>query len=239
MGKRIQGSVKMVLWIIIFLVTAGLFWMLGAQRMAAAIKTTYSDAKEQAKQSVYDSYYQASYEKAEAKYHVSNRVEISVSSVREQPQLEVLKSLNTKYEFSGPEDNENGLTAWLEVPVEGIFTVDLSVAEFLVDNDRQFVRVRVPKPELRSFSIDYPNVKKLLFDYDSALDRMVFDKSYTIGIHLAQTQLTNAYVSLRDEMACNQDLLKRARSSAELLLKSMIAGANPEVPGLTVEVEFF
>ena len=200
------------------------------------------------KETVANNIKQEFYNIGEHQHHVSNRISISLGDIRKQMKLEVLRVSEVEYITSKDEaDNlihtlnskisdlfAPNIVSWLEVPGYGVFTVDLQSAEFIIDEVRQYVLVRVPFPELSEFTIDYKNVELLNFE-ESGL----FKGTASVGEDLAREQLQSAELTMRQKVKANQEFYKGACNSAEVLLRALILELNPKIPELTVEVEFF
>lgn len=213
---------------------------------AKAVADTFAAAKDETKTEVYDAFYQRSFNAAEEQYHVSNRISIQIEDIREQAKLEVLQVYDVAYEISESE-NQNlfdsardfikegtlpgEVVSWLEVPASGRFIIDLQKSEFIVDDERQYVLIRVPKPELINYSIEYENIKVLHVSAKGAT-------TAGQGEDKAREQIENAELSLRQEVLENQEIYKSAKSSAQKMLENWVKKLNPQVPDLLVEVEF-
>ena len=184
----------------------------------------------------YDAAYIAAYnkakDKAEKAVHVKNRISISLGNIRETANLRVLEVTDVVYIIENESDNDDGITAWLEVPGNGCFTVDLQTSEFLVDDERQEVVVRIPEPRLSDFTIDYASVNRLDFQNSGAND------SIKVGEDMARKQCQKAYSELHSAFVSNPEYMKNAKKSAENILKNLIRQINPEVPDLKVIVEY-
>ena len=153
--------------------------------------------------------------------------------MKETANLEVLNVSDTEYIVSEDKDNGKGITSWLEVPGQGTYIVNLQAAEFIVDNEREYVLVRAPYPEITNISIDYGNVKKLLFKNN------IFDDSYSVGEDLARAQLNSADLLIKKEFASNQHFYLSAQDAAVSSIQCLVKQLNPKLPDLTVDVEFY
>lgn len=204
---------------------------MGACSSAAADSYYATYAAEQ--NAAYDAQYQKYYNWAEEQYHVKNRVTISLGDLRETANLEVLKVSDTEYIINGPEDNDANITSWLEVPGEGTYIVNLQAAEFIVDDERAYVLVRAPNPSLTNISIDYANVNKLFFKND------FLDDNIRVGEDLARQQLEGADVLIKKELTSNQYFYQSAQDAAVTAIQYLVKQFNPDIPELTVEVEFY
>lgn len=201
----------------------------GGTAMAATYKTVYEAERDTAYQEKYEDYKVA----AEEKYHVSNRVAIYVGSLQEEQKLEVLKVSDVEFIIENSKDNSSNIVSWLEVPGEGTFVVDLKAGEYIVDEERANVLVRVPFPELINVHIDYGNVRKILFKND------IFNESYKIGEDLAKQQLDKADALLKKEFTSNQNYYINAQEAAKHTIEALVKQLNPDVPNLAVDVEFY
>ncbi len=212
-----------------------------------AVMDSFSIAKDETAEKVYQLFYEKSYDASEKAHHVCNNVSISIGNLKEEQKLEVLRISDVTYETPDPKSQNwfDGLIAsitgmfdaevvsWLEVPGNGIFTVNLQVGEFIIDEERQYVLIRIPSPELTEFAIDYENVELLLFEKGGA-----FKNSAKCGIDKAVEQLQNAKLTMMQKVNNNQEFYKRARKSTEKMLVNLVKQLNPQLPDLRVEIEF-
>lgn len=201
----------------------------GGAVMASTYQEVYEVEKDAAYQAAYEGYKSA----AEEKYHVSNRVSVYIGNLQEEQKLEVLRVTDVEFIIEDKADNADEITSWLEVPGEGAFVVDLKAGEFIVDERRASVLVRVPCPELTNVHIDYANVQKILFKND------IFNESYKVGEDLAQSQLDKADALIRKEFTSNENFYLNAQEAAKHTIEALVKQLNPEVPDLTVDVEFY
>lgn len=242
MMTNISKKTGYVLSIILVCITAcaavGCFFLIkaGIEKGAAAAADSFQKTKEQVTQEVYQEFYQMSFVAAEEEYHVSNSATIAIDDIKETTSLEVLAISDIVY-ITNDGDPDDQITSWLAVTGSGVFTVDLSAAEFIVDNARHYVVVRVPRPELNisTIAIDHKNVESLLFK-DNKLDP---NSSIQTGEALAKRQLSEAQAKIQQEMQSNQQYYHYAMSSAETMIKNLVYTLNPGIDDLQVEVEFY
>lgn len=211
-----------------------------------AIMDSFNAAKDEAAEEVYQFFYDKSYDAAEKAHHVSNRVSISIGDLKEQQKLEVLKVSDVEYETTAPEEKgwlaalfqsvfkgENKkMVSWIEVPGYGIFTVNLQAGEFILDEERQYVLIRIPSPKMTEFAIDYKNVEVLLCDEQG------LKGSAKCGEDIAIEQLKGAEIKMKRDIINNQEFYKRARKTTETMLVNLVKQLNPKLPDLIVEIEF-
>ena len=233
---KLKKGMSTTILIVLMLMMAGLTVYLatgivgtGAEALANSYNAAYASEKNAAYQAQYDKYF----DRAESKYHVSNRVAITIGDLKEIAKLEVLKVSDVEYIIEEGATNSNGITSWLEVPGQGTYVVDLQAAEFIVDDERAYVKVRAPYPELTNISIDYANVQKLFFKND------ILNDSYKVGEELAQRQLNSADMLIKKEFASNQRFYLSAQEAAVSTIQCLVKQLNPQNTDMTVEVEFY
>ena len=231
--KKIGFSTIALIAIIIMIASIPYFLISTVSQGAKALMDSYNTAYSLEKDTAYQAQYHKYYDKAEEAYHVENRAAISIGELKENAALEVLKVSDVEYIIESADGNSSNISSWLEVPGQGTYVVDLKASEFIVDDERSYVLVRAPYPELTNISIDYANVKKLFFKND------IFDESYKIGEELAHKQLSNAELLIRKEFASNQFFYLSAQEAARTTIQCLVREMNPGVENLEVETEFY
>ncbi|WP_026522734.1 DUF4230 domain-containing protein [Butyrivibrio sp. VCB2001] len=201
----------------------------GAEALADGYEAAYNNERDDAYQKLYEKYFDI----AKDKYLVTNVAQISIGDMKEVGKLEVLSVSDVEYVIDDKNDNDYNITSWLEVPGEGTFVVDMQEAEFITDSQRNYVLVRVPYPELTNITIDYSNVKQLLFDND------VFNESYKIGEEQAIKQLKEADLLIKKELFANQNFYVTAQDAAKTEIEYLVKKFNPGRNDILVDVEFF
>lgn len=230
-GKNLSVTNIICIAATVVMVVIGLVLLSGAKRAGGeAAQAAYKSAKSVAADETYNMFYDTAFASAERKYHVTNKVAIEVESVKEEAELEVLKVSDVEYVIESKEDNENNIDAWIEFYGDGVYTVNMKASEFIIDSDRQYVLVRIQRPELTDCRITGTN--RLLWKSG------FFDKSYSVGTDLAVEMRAAGYVKLNNYMKSNTLFYKSAKESATLIITELIKKLNPELPDLVVEVEF-
>lgn len=199
----------------------------------SAAKDRFSDVYSSARTDTYQDFWDTAYRISEASHHVKNDVAISIGAVKEKSNLEVLKVSDAVYIVTDAKDTKSKTTSWLKVNGTGVFTVNLTAAEYLVDNSRRYILVRIPMPILDSISID--SFEPLLFN-EKKWNR---NNSVKNGEDLAQEQLREARQEIQNDFLKNQDYTTYAKNSAKSMIPALIKGLNPDIPDLQVEVEFY
>lgn len=241
-NKTSSGGGRWIAWSIFFLVTiivillasvAIVRWSIGKGVTTAT--DTFHDAYTEAREETYQEYHDLAYAYSESNHHVSNRVLISINAIKEKADLQVLTVSDVVYIISDKADTDSGTTSWLKVSGAGVFTVNLTAAEYIVDNERQHVLVRVPNPVLDSSNISIDNFETLYFEENVWRS----DNSVKSGEELARNQLSEAKQQIQEDFEANEQYSKLAKTSTESMLAALIKGVNPEAENLKVEVEFY
>lgn len=176
------------------------------------------------------------YNLGEAAYHVKNRGIISIENIQERADLEVLAVSDVEYITN--EKSGDKVTSWLEVPGTGVFTVNLAMSEFVIDDMRHYVLARVPKPEIKAENIQIDTKKVKILAYQN--NHWIFDNgSVEEGEELARRQMSEAQAIIQEDVQSNERYFEIAKSSAESIIKQLIKSLNKDVANLDVEVEFF
>ena len=233
-GRTKQKSWGLFIIVIVVVCLAGIAVFARSLKDGSnTMSQAYETAKSQTMNDLKERFYSLGFARGEENYHVSNVATISIESIKETSQLEVLQVSDIEFVISDETTNDEGITAVLEVPGTGIYTVNLEQAEYVVDKERCYVLVRVPEPELTECKIDYGGVNKLLFKNN------MFNDSVKVGEDEARRMLSEAYLLIKKEFASNPRYYSSARDSAENLIINMVKELNPNVDSLIVEVEFY
>lgn len=215
---------------VILIVIGGLVVSNTIRKGGESAQEAYENAKNKAADEAYSKFYDTAFASAERKYHVSNKISIEVASVREEANLEVLHVSDVEYVIESKDDNENNIEVWMEFYGDGVYTVDMKASEFIIDSDRQYVLVRVPRPELTNCRIT--KVNQLFWQNG------VFNKSNSVGTDLAVEMRNAGYAKLNNYMKSNAKFYKSAKESATLVITDLVKGLNSELSDIVVEVEF-
>lgn len=212
----------------------------------SSAKNAYDKAQENAQKQTYRTIYDYVYDLTYPKYLVKNQATISVDKLREESKLEVLEVNDAIYEIAGndgPKDKNlltnllgivNGSpTVWLEIPGKSTYTVNMKLAEFIVDDSSHYVLIRIPKPEPDEASIYAPDIK-LLYSKEGGF----FRNSVKDGVDLVNGSISDAQLRIRLDIENNQMFAKSAEESARSVLTGLVKKLNTDIPDLTVEIEF-
>ncbi len=165
-------------------------------------------------------------------FRTVNDVTIHLEDVRRTAKLEVMKVSSVVY-IHDTGTLEGKVIAWLKVSGTGVYTVDMTAGEYVVDNENRYVLVRVPEPELSQVEVK-DKEKKLYKDR-----RWLTNGDPGQGVDLAIAQLAQAQTELTEDIRNNRYANESLEGNARLMIESLVRSLNSDIPDLTVEVEFF
>lgn len=123
--------------------------------------------------------------------------------------------------------------AWIRFNGIGTFTVDLQNTEFILDEQRQTVLVRIPSPVIDPVLIQQDD-DDVLYTSDAGL----FNNSSDIGNQLILSMTQKAQQNMTAKARSNPEYYAQAKTSAKKTITQLIKNLNPDLSDLTVEVEF-
>lgn len=209
------------------------------------IQGTYHSAKDTAKQETEESFYNAVFELSESAHHLSNDITIQIQGITEIRNLEVLNVFLTDYQVWPEQATSGGVLdivvdpligdaeAWIRFDGIGIFTVSLQNADFILDEQRKSVLVRVPSPVMERVLIQQDE-DDVLYTSDAGL----FNNASDTGQQLVLSLTQKAQQDMTAKARSNPEYYAQAKASAEKTITQLIKNLNPDLPDLTVEVEF-
>lgn len=209
------------------------------------IQGTYHSAKDTAKQETEESFYNAVFELSESAHHLSNDITIQIQGITEIRNLEVLNVFLTDYQVWPEQETSGGVLdivvdpligdaeAWIRFDGIGIFTVSLQNADFILDEQRKSVLVRVPSPVMERVLIQ-PDEDDVLYTSDAGL----FNNASDTGQQLVLSLTQKAQQDMTAKARSNPEYYAQAKASAEKTITHLIKNLNPDLPDLSVEVEF-
>lgn len=196
---------------------------------------SFQEAYNESKDETYKKYKEMAYKLAEEGYHVSNRATISIYGVKGKKDLNVLRVNDVVYIIKDKNETKSKTSSWLKVSGKGVFSVNLTAAEYVIDNARQLVLIRVPHPVVDTSSISIDETETLHFKEN----KWSRDNSVQSGEELAMELLGEAKQKIQEDFEANEQYAKLAESSTKSMLEALIKGVNPDAEELKVEVEFY
>ena len=229
---RVLSNKKIVLptLVVILLIVSIILIKSGISAGASALASSFDVSYVAEKENSYEKLYQAAFDRAEENYHVSNSVLISIGNLSESQKLEVLKANDVEFITEDRDSNSGKVTVWLEVEGEGTFVLDLQAAEFIIDNEHQYVLARIPNPELTNITIKKTTRKLFSDDYANG--------SFSEGVNLALKQRNEANLQIQKALLSNAYIYSNAKDVSVSVIKNLVKQFNPNIPNLTVDVEF-
>ena len=211
----------------------------------AGVNETFFATKEAVKEDTKNHFYDVAFEFSESAHHLSNDITIQIQGITEMRNLEVLNVFLTDYQIWPEQDSSGGILdvvtdplmgdaeAWIRFNGIGTFTVDLQNTEFILDEQRQTVLIRVPSPVMDQVLIQQDN-DDVLYTSDAGL----FNNSSDTGNQLILSMTQKAQQNMTAKARSNPEYYAQAKASAEKAITQLIKNLNPNLSDLTVEVEF-
>lgn len=188
----------------------------------AAFDTTYNDTK----QETYDGFKQKAFNYYEAKNHVSNRATITIGNIKEENSLEVLSVSESWIKINDGKKSDDNTTRWIEFSATGIYTVDMTMSQFIIDDNKGYVLVKLQTPQLTQFALDTSPVVKN-FNYEEGMLRI--NGNYDNGVKMHLEDRAEAYQVLKERISGKDEDLTAAKASTETLIRTFIRSVNPEL----------
>lgn len=220
------GSIALALFIMSIV-----FYVRSQKSGTESLTAGYQDTYESRATEVYNQWYETGFEIGEKKYHVSNDVYISVDNLEKNGKLEVLKASAVEIMVEKQAENFIKRTVWFEVHGEGTYVVNLEMAEFVVDNPRKSILVRIPRPVLEG--IEVTKIDKIFYKEDN-----LFGGNYRKGANLQLQNYNEGSMEIQKSMRSNAFLYANAERVALSTVENLVREFNSDIPDLIVEVEF-
>ena len=222
-----------LLFLSVFLVRTGI------RNGAKVLADKYSDNYKAEHDKVYENITEYWRKKIEDANKTKNYQSISIASVKEKADLEVLIISEVVYEIENKEDNKYHLTRWAQFPGTCTYTVNLKASEFITDTTRNTVTVRIPHI-VSNIQINENKVEQLFSKNDSDVISTTFTKADVIKAEedLVDRQLRDAYVDIRKKFQEEPYYEKQAKEAAVKVIEKLIRDLNPGNDTLQVLVEF-
>lgn len=195
---------------------------------------TFDSTYQNAKQNTYNEIYQSVFNYYEDQNHVSNRAAISIGSIQEENALEVLSVCDSWIKVSPETDDD---IRWVEFNATGVYNVDMSRSEFMIDGYNNFVYVKIETPKLCHISVD-TDAMVYLYKYNASLFK--WNGNYEAGTNEYLSDRAEALDVLTEMLERNDENLDKAKKSAENLIRTFIKNVNPdlELRDSNIQIEF-
>ena len=227
--QKNKGSVfKAVLIIVTILCIAGsvLLLLKFAATAQNACDENFRTAYDKTKDETYSKYEEKAHKANEEKYHTSNRATISVGNIKEENTLEVLSVSDSWVKISDPDQEGDKTRRWVEFNATGVYTVDMSTSEFIIDDYNKYVLVKLKTPQLNRISLDN-NTKAYLYKYEKGFFEL--NGNYDSGVKMMLNDRAEALDKLTEQLENNDGNLQKAENSTIMLIRTLIKNVNPEM----------
>ncbi|WP_044974511.1 hypothetical protein [Ruminococcus sp. HUN007] len=225
--RRINFSAIILAVLIILAASLNLaLYRTTVEESTSAFDKAYTESKEAQTPLTYEQYYLAALEQ----YKTTNDIRTDITADYGNGKLEVMKIYDTvAIPQTAEEDGVSSLT--LVIPVNGVYTADLQLAEFITDQQRRTVMVRIPYPELSDITVDYDNAK--LVDESG----IVISAGKMTTPELAHSEFEEKSIDVRELISSNKVFSENAAETVRRKITSAIMALNPYEDVIT-EVEF-
>lgn len=152
---------------------------------------------------------------------------ITITPVRQQERVEVYRVPAEEYVIEKKDDNPYGITSWMRMSGTGIYTVDLSLSEFIVDSQNSIVTVIIPELQLEyDMGEGKENIDQLLFRQDIP---MPADTDETKAAQqIEERMIHTGRRTIRDVIKKDEEYTDKAKEAASSIITSLIESLNPD-----------
>lgn len=175
------------------------------------------------------------YDLEESINHSSGSVYINLGDIQEVSNLQVYEVGHDAYVVENKEDNPKRTTLWLCYTAVGTYKVDLSNAEFAVDNINRKVTVTIPELEF-NWTFVYEDSEVIFEADDLDLD---FTNNGKVAEQIQARLLSKANDEMVNYFINNQENDSKAKQAAKDSIERMIKLLNPEIEDIIVEVNYY
>ena len=216
-------------WLIFAVIIAGIifFSFLFATNAKKSCEDSFSTAYDETRQKTYDQFRQKAFAHFEKKSHVSNRAKLTIGNIKEENSLEVLSVSDSWVKISEPDEDADKTTRWMEFNATGVYTIDMSVSEFIIDDYNNYILVKLKTPQLSHIALDDANTKSYLYKYKKGFFEL--NGNYDSGVKMMLNDRAEALDKLTEQLESNDANLARAKTSAENLIRAFIKNVNPKM----------
>lgn len=222
-GKRLK--ILAVILIIICIAGSGLLFFLFGINAKKSCADSFSTVYDETKRKTYDQFKQKAFDYFEEQNHVSNQATLTIGNIKEENSLEVLSVSDSWVKISEPDQDADKTTRWVEFNATGVYTVDMSVSEFIIDDYNNYILVKLKTPQLSHIALDNAHTKAYLYKYEKGFFELNGD--YDSGVKMMLNDRAEALDKLTEQLESNDANLARAKTSTENLIRSFIKNVNP------------
>ncbi len=233
---RLRQNAQPVLMLLalVLLLTGGMLFRRALRSFLDGAQESYAVAS----QEMYEEEYERFRERGEQAYHVQNRaaVAIDLSTLRKENRLEVLRFRSSALVHS---DDRKYWQLWSG---SGAYTVNLQAGEYITDNERAAVYIYLPSPVLdESVELDGTPMQQYELTGDGFFSTLLekISTSSAMGEEAERKMIKEASESIKSSMIENELYYEAAKENAVSTVRGLVYACNPDIPNLTVEVDFY
>ena len=212
--------------IIISIAGSGLLFFMFGLNTKKACQDNFNTAYSETKDKIFDQFKKKAYDYFEEKNHVSNRATLTIGNIKEENSLEVLSVSDSWVKISDPDKDNDKTRRWVEFNATGLYTVDMSTSEFIIDDYNNYIIVKLKTPQLSHIDLD-TNSKAYLYKYEKGFFELNGD--YDSGVKMMLNDRAEALDKLTEQLESNDANLARAKKSTENIIRTFLKNVNPEM----------
>lgn len=237
--KSSSGMLRKLTIVAIFIFFIGsILILLGScSKAKTSSKKAFSSVYNDTKLQTYNNFKQKAFDYFEEQNHVSNQAKLTIGNIKEENSLEVLSVSDSWVKISDPDEDEDRTTRWVEFNATGVYTVDMSVSEFIIDDYNNYIFVKLKTPQLSHIALDN-NTKAYLYKYKKGFVELNGD--YDSGVRMMLDDRAEALDKLTEQLENNDANLALAKSSTENLIRTFIKNINQDMnlKDSNIQIEF-
>ena len=225
-----KATILLIAGIVFLVVMSGVIFRSVINTGVKSAKHNYDKAKEESRDEAKEKASQTAYEYAIKKYQATNEVYISVTEIKETANLQVLSVIERDV-AKQTEEEKDKIEYWILYEGIGTYTINLQISEFIVDQERHYVSVRIPRPEL---TVTYGEGEIKL-----NTQKGLFDRSSKEGFDIYKKAQARAQSTIREKIENNKEYTRMAEEQAKEQLEKLIRLFNNDVVDLEVDIRFY
>ncbi len=233
-GKK--GTIFIIVLIVFILVLSGWFWRSAISNGAKALYRNFEYMKNKSEEESYDKYFEEAKEKAIKDFQSTNELFVTISNIKETADLQVY-SVIERVVITQTEDEEKNdkINYWIMYEGRGIYSVNMQISEFIIDQDNHYVLARIPRPEL---NIERVGEDKILINTDKHFANFINNGSDKRGSEISRNARDRGMDKIQQNIENNLDYYQKAEHFAKEQVERLIRLFNPSIDDLEVEVLF-
>ena len=150
---------------------------------------------------------------------------ITPGPLKQQEKIEVYRIPAEQFIVENKGDNEYGITSWIALKETAVYTANPSLSDFIVDEEREIITIRIPKLEVE-FIEDEENIEKLFERQDGEVQN---DTDPDEAKRIIEERMTGrGRMSILEAIHNNDDYTDAAKEAAEQIFTGLLKSLNPD-----------